>query len=384
MMAECCVCGRPSGEPALSLPAPSVTSTGGFLNAPLSVFVCSGCGHARSTEMPDLADFYDTQYRISLATEEHDQLYEVTPQGQVFRTDKQAAMVLELCPPKQDALVLDYGAGKAETLRKIFARRPDITPHVFDVSQAYAGHWSAWLQSDNTATYELPAAWRGRFDLVTAHFVLEHVSDPVAKLRDMRGVLHDGGMLFASVPDAISNSGDLLVADHINHFSAASFGAAAEAAGFRVRSIVNDAFRGAFVIVAEADAAQSPKGRDVAGGPAEARQLSALCAFWVKAAEQVESAAQTHAKRRCAIYGAGFYGSYLFSRIHNTVQLACFIDRNPHVQATPHLGLPVVSPADLPEDVEIVFAGLNPASARRALTAVPEWKDRSIEVVFLD
>jgi hypothetical protein len=48
------------------------------------------------------------------------------------------------------------------------------------------------------------------------------------------------------------------------------------------------------------------------------------------------------------------------------------------------LGLPVYSPADLPEDIEVIFAGLNPANARAALTDVPEWKDRSIKIVFLD
>lgn len=42
-----------------------------------------------------------------------------------------------------------------------------------------------WVPEAQQATYALPAEWSGRFDLITAHFVLEHVAAPVPVLADL-------------------------------------------------------------------------------------------------------------------------------------------------------------------------------------------------------
>src|SRR5690606_8329719 len=114
---------------------------------------------------------------------DHDQLYEIGRDGPVFRTAHQSAL-LEALNVAAGAKVLDFGAAKATTSRRFMAARPDIVPHVFDVSEDYRAHWADWVPPGAQATYRLPADWSGRFDLITAHFVLEHVADPVAVFAD--------------------------------------------------------------------------------------------------------------------------------------------------------------------------------------------------------
>ncbi len=384
MSGHCCICMGELLAPDYSAPAPSITSMAVKVPLPLEVWVCRNCAHAQSSELPDLSSYYDSEYQISLASDDHDQLYEVVDGREIFRTEKQAQLVIDLTPLGEGAKVLDYGAAKAATLCRLCEMRGDIVPHVFDVSASYAGHWSTWLVDDRCARYELPENWGRKFDLVTAHFVMEHVAQPLMVLSDLRAVLKAGGLLFLSVPNALSNSGDLLVADHINHFSKNSLELAFRQAGFRLKLIDDRVYRGAFVAVAEAIIADSVDPDHPMTADTEVYALVELCRFWDTATRRLAEGVAARGHHRCAIYGAGFYGSFIATRIGESADVGCFIDRNPHVRSQPHMGRLVVAPSDLPEDIKIVYAGLNPASARAVMSDIAEWRGRDIEVVYLD
>ncbi len=374
----CRVCAAALVAPCYAASAPSLTSMMQLLDAPTEVLVCDACGHAQSPDLPNVKDFYASQYKISLASEDHDQLVTVRGGQTVFRTDFQTEALLEMAAPPQGARVLDYGCGKAATLRKLCAARPDVVPHVFDVSDDYRPHWSQWIASEAMATHELPAPWRGRFDLITAHFVIEHTVDPCSMLSDIASLLALGGRLFLSAPDAIANPGDLVVVDHLNHFSGASLMRALQRTGFSAALIDRDRFPGALIAVCSHDGQKA-----TAVAPAEdAAALRRAAREWLRAADHVRSIAREHAGKRSAIYGAGFYGGFIRTLLSDNVDLACFLDRNPHAQGTMLMGLPVVSPDDVPADVSVIYAGLNPLKARAIIAQASALIGR--QIVWLD
>lgn len=378
-MTPCRVCGAECGPPVYRAEAPAITSLSTRLDAPTEAHLCRACGHAQSPDLPDLAAFYDTEYRISLASDAHDQLYEIRDGRPVYRTAKQAELVLAHSAPPQGARVLDYGAAKAATLRALCAARPDLQPHVFDVSEDYRAHWAEWVPDAAQATYRAPAEWAGRFDLVTAHFVLEHVAAPVEAFRDIARLLAPGGRAFVTVPDLLSNPGDLLVVDHVNHFTRPSIARALAAAGLHAEAVLADAFRGAFVIVATPGDANAAAG-DVAGTVAAVQRIAA---FWRDARTRLLAAAERHGGRPAAIYGAGFYGVFVAAALAGRQRLVGHLDRNPHVRESAPVQ-PVFDPMDPPEGVELVYAGLNPAIARPVLSAWLAETGRRYELVFLD
>src|ERR687893_252687 len=57
-----------------------------------------------------------------------------------------------------------------------------------------------WRTAENSAAYELPFD-DGAFDFVHAHQLLQHLSDPVAALREMRRVCRPGGVVAARDAD---------------------------------------------------------------------------------------------------------------------------------------------------------------------------------------
>lgn len=82
----------------------------------------------------------------------------------------------------------------------------------------------------------------GRFDLVTAFHVLEHVPDPIAMLRRMLDWLAPGGIVIVEVPNAGGLGARLFGASwsslelprHLSHFTPRSLEQAVQAAGGRV------------------------------------------------------------------------------------------------------------------------------------------------------
>jgi len=380
---NCRVCGEKIDHPALDLPAPALTGSNEQVAMRTRAYVCDACGHVQSPDLPDIEEFYDKRYKCALASEEYDQLCEIRDGVPLYRTDAQATLALAMTTPPRGANVLDYGAGKAATLRKIWAQRPDISPHVFDVSEDYHSSWNAWLPSEAIATYELPKSWYGRFDVIMAHCVLEHVQEPVATLRALARLLAPGGRLYLLVPDWTANIGDLLVAEHTNHFTTPSLRRAAQEAGLHVDAIDAAGLPSTVAVVCHADPtahepiARSEIERTVAHARSVASSLQQAC-------HRIDGVIAASGDRPAAIFGAGFYGAFLAARMAERAPAACFIDNNHHLWGSSIFGVPVVPPDKLPQGTDLVFVGVNPARARAIAATVPSLQRPGLDLIYMD
>lgn len=375
-MKICRICKAALGEPDFFADRPSITSISTLIDEPNLLFVCRSCGHIQSDELKNIKAFYESEYRISLQSEQHDQIYEVRDSVTIFRTAHQANTVLDMGIPN-NAKVLDFGAAKAATLKAIYNARQDITPFVFDVSEDYRVYWNEWIPECRQATHELPADWRQNFDLITSHFVFEHVADPVSVLCGLRQLLATDGRLLFTVPDPYANSGDFLVVDHLNHFSTASLISLCSAAKLEPVLMSRELVRGAFLVVAKV----SEEPVEHVCPKEEIAQGLSLLNFWTSIISKLNvSNNKSDIKNNFAIYGAGFYGALIASRLkHKPI---CFLDRNPFIQGSIQFGAPVFCPEDCPEEITHIYAGLNPAYAQEILKSSNDWIPKGAELVF--
>ncbi len=114
--------------------------------------------------------------------------------------ENSAAYLLPRLRP--DAQVLDVGCGPGTITVGLAERVPDgavvgldAEPAIVELARSAPGASDrANLSFEVGDVYDLAAA-RGRFDVVHAHQVLQHLADPVAALEEMRRVCRPGGLV---------------------------------------------------------------------------------------------------------------------------------------------------------------------------------------------
>lgn len=379
---KCRVCNAPIDGLALDLPAPGLTSLTTPLDAPTRVAICTRCGHGQSPSPVELEAFYDSEYRISLQSDDFDQLHSVENGRPVFRTDRQLDVLLGLVDVRDGAKVLDYGAAKAQSMRSLMGARPNIEPYVFDVSDDYRDHWRGWLPGEHTATYTIPVTWHGKFDLVTTYFVLEHVERPTEHLNDLRKLLSPTGRLFVIVPDSLSNTGDMLVIDHVNHFTRSSLQQACALAGLAIEAFDSSTFTGGLAFSASLSEHTAFPSADEIRESVEGLQQA--CTTWARMRANLLAAVSERPRTGVALHGAGFYGSFVSQQLGPDAEISVVLDANPHLQGGTFFGRRVVAPADLPDDIDTVVVALNPSIARRIVGNGGVYGRDRVDAIFLD
>lgn len=384
---NCNLCSKPFGDKIYdSGSARSLTSLCTTYAGATQVYFCHGCGHVQSLEIDNIAGYYDCDYDILVTSEEEDQIYEVINGRNVYRTEHQVETLLNKVTFPQNAMILDYGCAKSSTMRALTSKDIAVRPYLFDVSDRYIPFWNKFLPEDRWAIYSMPNEWEGKFDAVTSFFSLEHMARPQDALQQVFRVLMPSGIFYGIIPNVFTNTADMIVVDHINHFTEVSLRYLLRNQGFDVVEIDEISHKGALVFVARKSAAQSvrdvlPAANEVNAAYEGARKIGE---YWKNAGSGVRAFEPAIAgEKQVAIYGAGFYGTFIYSSMAHSEKVAFIVDQNPFLQGRESNGIPIVSPVNLPKNISTVLVGLNPAHAKRLISDIAEFRSRDIKFFYL-
>jgi hypothetical protein len=244
----------------------------------------------------------------------------------------------------------------------------------------YKEYWSKFVSADKYAIHTTPESWASNFDVLTSFFALEHIPEPIDTVKKVHALLKDDGVFYGIVPDTFGNVADFVVIDHVNHFTAPSLACLLDSAGFTDIQIDDAAHRGALVFTARKGARRSA-GFNVAETLERSEKLAR---YWVAVNQRISQTSQAYAGVTKAIYGSGFYGAYIASAMNDFDGVACFLDASPFQQGKELFGKPILSPQSLPEDVKVLYVGLNPGIARAVMDDMRWLQERDISLVFLD
>lgn len=363
----CPICGESQAEVLLDLNEDSaVTSLGEIVNDGILIWICRDCGHAFKGPLKESEAFYSNEYTISTSSDDDDQIYSIGADGiTTYRTQHQATLILRSTVLRHGARVLDYGCAKGLTSRWLLNERPDLQVFLYDVTEIHRDRWASLVDPSRTASHVLPNDWYRSFDLVFTMFTLEHMVKPSLELNTIAQLLRPGGIVHGVVPYPVDNWADLIVRDHVNHFSVTSMERILDRAGFGSIRIDTTSHDAAVTFTAELGGLKSDHVHLVH----PPSRLEEIAGYWSQRRVDIARFEETVAEKNSAIFGAGVNGAFIFNSISDRSRVRCFLDNSPHLRGTYRLGVPVIGPSELPDEVEVVYVALNPRVADQVISA---------------
>lgn len=362
----------------------SITTMNRLISGKTRLYFCEQCGHLQTSELPNLVEYYAQEYAINLASEEEDQLYKMVDGKPVYRAEHQAAILMAKVKFAAGCRVLDYGCAQSPTLKKVLTAHPDIEPFLFDVTDKYVALWQKFPKMPQWAVHQPNSAWNGSMDVVLSFYALEHVANLGEAIGNIKALLKPGGTFYFLVPNVYQNTADFIVADHINHFSESALRVLLQSQGFENIEIDDESHEAAFVVSAQLAGGRVRVERAVTAHIEVYRQAALEMAdYWKNIVGKIQAFEASIGTGLAAVYGAGFYGSFIALTMKHFERTQCIVDQNKHLQGTQLHGKKIISPDELPENVTHLLVGMNPRNARANIETIAAWKNRKLTTLFL-
>ena len=306
----------------------------------LSVRSCSICTFTFNAAFDDKVMQYDTTYDNSI---------DASPAYQAYRAERISDVMRAT---NQNARILEIGCGKGSFIRQLVGTHPSTRG--IGVDMTYDGELSAF---DGRLTFERryfdASDSCSQTDVAICRHVIEHIADPVAFLREIRGGL-------AGSPDALvifeTPSLEWIVEneafwdityEHCNYFTRRALERCFAAAGFVV-VVAKRVFGEQFWWI---EAVAGDRNDDTRSS---AQLLEEIITFGQRSADLIEAMRrQLHGlslKGNLALWGAGGKGSTLTNLLDPQAEIIqTLIDLNPRKQGcfVAGTGHPIVAPLGL-------------------------------------
>ena len=205
-----------------------------------------------------------------------------------------------------------------------------------------------------------------QFDLITLIHSLEHFVDPVAMLHALRGRLTPGGRLFAQVNNLDRVPFDLVVADHLCHFTPRSLPLLLARAGFGIEWVNVDWISKEISLLARQDPRSTAATHD---DPHEAIARVESEVAWLN--DLIEHARKSAAGERFGVFGTSVAATWLAAGLGEAVEF--FVDEDPARRGRTHLGRPILTPGEVAPGA-VVYLAFSPevsSAIGRRLESLP-------------
>jgi SAM-dependent methyltransferase len=320
--------------------------------------VCHSCGAVQ--KIPD-SDWFDDIDRIYGGY----QIYDLSAGAEqvIFNSAGEAAprsrLLVEFVRNNvslaHEGRLIDLGCGNGAALESFSKVLPGWKLYGSELSQAALPFLKSLPNFVQLFTDE-PRDISGTYDLVSMIHSLEHMPYPGKTLVEALRLLSDDGVFFVEIPDVETSPFDLIVADHLGHFSRATLRYLFERNGFSVQTVRNDLLPKEITLLARRGNvdAQLP---DAAQGIFLANRN----VTWLHAViERAQQAARRSSK--FGIFGTSISGTWLFGALRDKIDF--FVDEDKTRVGQKLEGHPIISPNAVPKDAD-VFVPLIPSVAEK-------------------
>jgi len=348
---RCQVCGRAAlGEIEEFRALPRITSDCKPFPAGGRLAECAECGATQKLPTPEwlaeIGRIYAayTPYHQAEGVEQivlDSESGELRRRSEVIVSRLKAARVLG-----ESGRALDVGCGSGATLKVLSREAPRWRLFGNELDDRNHDHLTAIPGFERLYACP-PSGIDGSFDLVTSIHSLEHFPAPYSVLEQIRPRLAPEGRLFVQLYNSAQNPFDLVIADHLMHFTPRTLARIVGRAGYDVLAVETGWVAKELSLLAgsgpgSADVDRYPEMR---GRIATVRWLSALIS---------QASELARGRRTLGVFGTSIAATWLAGALPGRV--AFFVDEDPLRQNREHMGARVLAPRDVPAGAPVLLA----------------------------
>jgi len=323
------------------------------------LLVCEACSAVQKTPskrwLAEIEEIYRDYAAYSLADGAEQLVLDPITASPAKRSDVLVKKLIGSIDFPDTGRALDVGCGHGVTMAALSVVFPNWRFNGYELGEGNLPVLQKIKNFEFLYTGALTAI-DSKFDLISMIHSLEHFVDPISTLCELREIVGHEGRLFVEVCNVQENPFDLLVADHLMHFSPVSLRYALNRAGFSTECESTTWVKKELSFVAiqgrEENFAYSKN------GSSEVERISASVAWLVKLVELARVVAQEN--RPFGIFGTSIAATWLSTALSGEVDF--FVDEDPHRIGRNYLGKEVIGPDEVPESA-VVFLALAPTLA---------------------
>lgn len=316
-----------------------------------SILFCKDCGHLQkrpdSSWKSDVNAIY-TDYEIYALSSGIEQVI-FREGGHHTRSESIAKKVMDTIELPETGRALDVGCGNGSWLKVFKKYCPEWKLAGFEPKGKYRAEVLAIAGENGFRSGDLDEV-EDKFNLITLLHVIEHLSEPVKILKNLRAKLDPGGFMIVQTTDLQQNPFDLLVIDHCSHFSKKSLARIMTLAGFEVIRIEDSWIPKELSLLARVTEDKSISLSDA--GSDDYYNTANKSLNWLEGV--VEHARRTAKGNNFGIFGTAIAGTWLAMAVGSSVSF--FVDEDPHRNNKYHMELPVLKPDQVPKGSSVYLA----------------------------
>lgn len=205
-----------------------------------------------------------------------------------------------------------------------------------------------------------------KFDLITLIHSLEHFSAPLQMLETLKARLTPSGRILIEVNNVAKTHFDMIVADHLCHFTPGTLGRMLEHAGFSVEVVKTDWINKEISILALV------RDRHVPWPYTDTDEIVSQTQYGVAWLENMLRHSEKCALgKQFGIFGTSVAATWLAGGLGDAVKF--FVDEDPGREGRTHLDKPILKPSEIPSGATVYLAFVPEVaeSIRRRLAGLP-------------
>jgi SAM-dependent methyltransferase len=353
---------------------PSLREFDGFINLPRvtsdskpyppggRLFVCEECGLVQKIAderwQQEAAKIYGDYDMYHQSTANDQVIFDSVSGRPSGRCEVLARRLLSSNSLQQSGTLLDVGAGSGAMLTAFSATFDSWKLFGLDLDARKEASLKTIPRFEKLFTSP-PEQLVEKFDLISLIHSLEHFSSPLHMLENLRDRLAPSGRLFIEVNNVTKTPFDMIVADHLCHFSPRSLRHMLKHAGFDVEIAAIDWINKEISVLAIASDKQANKAKEDAEGAIVATQEGIV---WLQS--MLEGSRVSALSKVFGIFGTSVAATWLASSLGDSVQF--FVDEDPGREGRTHLGRPILKPNQVPQPFTWLLSPKSPRPSNAA------------------